>query len=263
MTKNNKKNSPQFYTINDVIENSFYKLPKALFENQKYSDLSIESKVIYAFLQDRMNLSQENGWINEEGEVYLIFTRAQMASLLKCTEKTIRKAINQLIKHELVWEKRQGLGRPNLIFIKRISMQKKELQDREKIPVRAVKNTGQERENLPGIKTDINKTDIIKTEILYTGAQKTKKSKSKKFIPPELSEVIQFFLDNNYSKEQAVNAFNYYVDGNWTDARGKPVINWKQKMRANWFKEDKKTKRQEHDTILRCPTEYVSEDTLF
>lgn len=62
----------------------------------------------------------------------------------------------------------------------------------------------------------------------------------KKFIPPEVEEVIEYFVDNGYTPESAVNAFRYYEAGEWKDSTGKQVISWKQKMRAIWFKPENK-----------------------
>lgn len=63
--------------------------------------------------------------------------------------------------------------------------------------------------------------------------------KSKQFIPPTLEEVIKFFEENGQSKERATKAFNHYSEGDWHDSRGNKVVNYKQKLRTNWF-EDKK-----------------------
>ena len=51
----------------------FYKLPKELFLNPKYKNMSITAKVLYAFLYDRLSLSINNNWVNDENEVYIIF----------------------------------------------------------------------------------------------------------------------------------------------------------------------------------------------
>ena len=53
---------------------SFYRLPKALFTSWRFEDVSVEAKVLYGFLLDRMGLSAKNGWKDEEGKVYIIFT---------------------------------------------------------------------------------------------------------------------------------------------------------------------------------------------
>lgn len=78
-----------------------------------------------------------------------------------------------------------------------------------------------------------------------TSKIKKKDIRKKKFIPPDIKDVIQFFINNNYTKESAIKAFKYYSDGEppWTDSQGKPVRGWKQKMRGVWFKPENKNNR--------------------
>jgi len=64
--------------------------------------------------------------------------------------------------------------------------------------------------------------------------------KRNKFIPPKLDEIIKYFIDNGYTKESAIKAFNYYDIANWYDSKGKKVKIWKQKMQAVWFREENK-----------------------
>jgi hypothetical protein len=64
-------------------------------------------------------------------------------------------------------------------------------------------------------------------------------SKSKN---PSQQEVIDYFTSNGYRADVASNAFHYYQDANWRDSRGKAVMNWKQKMRGVWFKDENKDK---------------------
>ena len=105
------------YRISDVIDRRFLKLPLSLFANKDYRSLSAESKLVYALLLDRMSLSQKNGWINDEGEVYLIYTREEAAKTLGITYKKTIAAFKELISAGLLAEKRQGRGFPNLLFV--------------------------------------------------------------------------------------------------------------------------------------------------
>ncbi len=105
------------YRISDVIDRRFLKLPLSLFADPEYRTLSAESKLIYALLLDRMGLSQKNGWINGEGEVYLIYTREEAAKTLGITYKKTIAAFKELISAGLLAEKRQGRGFPNLLFV--------------------------------------------------------------------------------------------------------------------------------------------------
>lgn len=105
------------YKQSDVINERFLRLPLSLFANPNYRKLSAESKLVYSLLLDRMSLSQKNGWINEEGEVYLIYTREEIAELLCITYKKAIAAFKELIAVGLLLEKRQGRGFPNRLFV--------------------------------------------------------------------------------------------------------------------------------------------------
>ena len=98
---------------------SFYRLPKALFTSRRFEDVSVEAKVLYGFLLDRMGLSVKNGWKDEEGRVYIIFTVEAIMEHLKCSNKKAVGLLRELEeKAGLIERRRQGLGRPSLIYVK-------------------------------------------------------------------------------------------------------------------------------------------------
>lgn len=70
--------------------------------------------------------------------------------------------------------------------------------------------------------------------------RKEEKRKKEVIEPPLFDEVVQYFLENGYSKDAAKKAFDYYAVRNWHDKNGKKVNSWKQKMIANWFKDEYK-----------------------
>lgn len=74
--------------------------------------------------------------------------------------------------------------------------------------------------------------------------EEEEKGKEKKFTPPKLDEVKIYFSENGYTEESAIKAFKYYESGDWKDAKGNKVRNWKQKMRGVWF-EPKNEKKAE------------------
>ena len=71
------------------------------------------------------------------------------------------------------------------------------------------------------------------------------KKNKKEFIPPTQIEVENYFTENGYSKESAVNAFKYYDVSGWVDSRGAKVRNWKQKMLSVWFKEENRITKEQ------------------
>jgi hypothetical protein len=105
------------YKINDVISSEFIRFPMTLLANPKYRRMSLEAKVVYALLLNRLTLSQRNGWLNEQGEVYLIYTREETANTLNITYKKAISAFKELLAVGLIIEKRRGRGFPNIIFL--------------------------------------------------------------------------------------------------------------------------------------------------
>ena len=88
------------YKINDIISCEFLKIPKAMFANKSYRSLSSDAKLTYALLYDRLSLSKLNGWINENEEVYLIYTREEITEDLGITYK---KAISAFVPSQQKW----------------------------------------------------------------------------------------------------------------------------------------------------------------
>ncbi len=120
------------YKSNETLENRYYQIPQELFDNSLYKDkLNSDSKILYAFIIDRLTLSQKNNWIDSENNIYLIFTRQEVQNKLGLSEKTVIKAFKQLAETKLIFEKRQGLGKPNLIYVGKI--QHEEIAERENI----------------------------------------------------------------------------------------------------------------------------------
>lgn len=74
----------------------YYKLPKLLFESERYKDMKLEVKVAYAVLKDRLELSLSRGWIDEDGAIYLVYSNSKLMALLGCSKSkllTIKKTL--------------------------------------------------------------------------------------------------------------------------------------------------------------------------
>ena len=143
--------------INEVKNNSFYQLPQWLFDPE-YKDMSLRAKVVYALIFDRRSLSLENDWYDKNGDVYMYFTNQQMMDKLNCSEKTIISSKKELEKYGLIKEVRQGVNRPNRLYIN--GTVKITGQELEKLQPGTVKITGQELEKLQPIKTNNINTNI-------------------------------------------------------------------------------------------------------
>ncbi|HCM91508.1 MAG TPA: replication initiator A domain-containing protein [Lachnospiraceae bacterium] len=106
----------------------FYRIPKLLFELAGLKDMPVESKVMYGILLDRVGLSVENGWIDKEGRVYIIYTIPEAAAALGCSERKAFEIVKELESRGLVEKKRRGMGKPNLIYVKNFLTEMQNLQ---------------------------------------------------------------------------------------------------------------------------------------
>ena len=98
---------------------AFYRIPKVLFTNNRFRVLSAEAKTLYGILLDRVSLSVKNGWIDQQGRVYIICTIEEIMEDMNCGNKKAIQLLSDLEeKVGLIERKRQGLGKPNLIYVK-------------------------------------------------------------------------------------------------------------------------------------------------
>lgn len=122
-----------FYKLGDSFEhNKFCILPKELYVNPKYRDLDATARELYSILLDRISLSIENKWANEDGEVYVMFTRDNLMELIGVTDKTLKKAIDALVKVDLVRDVEQAKNKPHLIFVGKVESTDKEIYSENK-----------------------------------------------------------------------------------------------------------------------------------
>ena len=94
---------------------AFYRIPKVLFTDNRFQNISTEGKVLYGLLLDRVSLSMENGWIDDEGRVYIIFTLTTIRQAMNCAEKSAIKYLTELEEFGLIERIRQGFGKGDVI----------------------------------------------------------------------------------------------------------------------------------------------------
>ena len=98
---------------------SFYRVPKVMFTDPAFQDVSAEAKILYGLFLDRMGLSARNNWVDEQGRVYIIYTIDQIMKAIGCSDKKVNRMLRELeVGAGLIERKRQGLGKPNLIYVK-------------------------------------------------------------------------------------------------------------------------------------------------
>lgn len=118
-----------YYRGVEAEQYSFYRIPKMLFTDTIFQDLSCEAKVLYGLILDRMSLSLKNHWMDEEERVYIIFTVNNICDLMNCgTQKAVRllKELDVKTGIGLIEKKRLGLGKPNVIYVKNFMIKDEE-----------------------------------------------------------------------------------------------------------------------------------------
>ncbi|MFQ7112046.1 MAG: replication initiator protein A [Anaerovoracaceae bacterium] len=108
-----------YFKLSEAESYVFYKVPKALFTEEKYKPVSTDAKMLYGLLLDRMHLSAKNGWTDKRGRVYQFFTVKEAQEKLRFGHEKICRLFSELEQADLILRKRQGQGKPNIIYLKK------------------------------------------------------------------------------------------------------------------------------------------------
>jgi len=152
-------------------------MPKFLFEGE-FKALSNNARVLYTLLRDRHDLSLQNHWVNEKNEVYLIFTRKNMEEMLGLSDKTVKKAVDELKDFGLIEEEHMGLNKPNRIYLTSVNVENTGIgetpipesenlrfRNRNNYDSRNGDSTIQETEILRTNDTEFNNTEFNNTDV--------------------------------------------------------------------------------------------------
>ena len=145
---------------------SFYRIPKALFQEPRFQSLSTDAKTLYGILLDRMSLSVKNGWLDEQNRVFIIFTIEDVKRALCCADNKATKLLRELEKFGLIERKRRGLGKPSLVYVKNFSAEssKSIFQNRDFHDSGGFKNASQDPSKSRCNKTKENDTEMSETD---------------------------------------------------------------------------------------------------
>lgn len=118
----------RFFTLEQEVGERFFRIPKVFFTNEKYkTGLSNDSKIAYAILRDRLELSIKNNWVDNTGNIYFIYTITELEQILNCGNKKINNIKKELEKVNLLFQKRQGLNKPNRLYLLKPEVTKEDI----------------------------------------------------------------------------------------------------------------------------------------
>ena len=178
-----------YYRGEEADQYSFYRIPKALFTNAQFKELSAEAKILYGLMLDRMGLSTRNGWLDAAGRVYIYFTLDDAMDMMGFGHNKVVRLFRELEEIGLIERKKQGQGRPAVIYVKNFVLPRENSETSEtgksephdnketdkKAPAEEVQTTENGNPALPqtgsldfpkeaGNKNNINKTERSDTE---------------------------------------------------------------------------------------------------
>lgn len=243
------KNSFDFYYGKEAEQFSFYRIPKLLFTDSRFSKVSIEAKVLYGLMLDRMSLSIKNGWVDEENRVYIYFKVSDAMEYMNiCKDKCIKLFAELDVEKGcgLIFRKRQGLGKPSVIYVMKFNsgkheemseldngeasdFQRSEKQTYVKSEISTPESPDIRHQEVDDTDTNENKinnnkynnTDFSDTYPITSYHQKAKTSNSdvmdvmreREEYKELISENIEYdFLVKNYSKEAADGILEIMLD---------------------------------------------------
>ena len=165
-----KKMNFKYFYGTEADQFSFYRIPKALFTNECFKDLSSDAKILYGLMLDRMSLSIKNQWFDEENRAYIYFSIEDIMELLNCGRNKAVKSLQELDDEKgigLIEKRRQGFGKVTIIYVKSFIQEGCEEQKKEKSKmVKFTNQTSVEEEETEEVyisnsnNTNINNTNL-------------------------------------------------------------------------------------------------------
>ena len=158
---------------------SFFRVPKALFQEQRFQDLSTDAKTLYGILLDRMSLSVKNEWFDKKGRVFIIFTIEDVKRTLRCADNKATRLLRELEKFGLIERKRRGQGKPCLVYVKNFSAEssKESVKNRDNDDSCGSKIACQDPVKSRGIKKKENKTEMNNTNLILSDESEKMKNR--------------------------------------------------------------------------------------
>jgi len=161
-----------YYYGNQAEQFAFYRIPKQLFTNPAFSDLSSDAKVLYGLMLDRMSLSIKSGWKNSDNKIYIYYTLLEIQELLNCGHNKAVKMLAELDSEKgigLIERVKQGMGKPTKIYVMNfqgIDAEKGAVVDEpEDFPKEEVKTSEKGKSGVPEMGSqDFRKEELIETE---------------------------------------------------------------------------------------------------
>ena len=205
------------YYYGEKTENyQFYRVPKSIFTEKIFRNLSMAAKFLYCLLLDRANLSRENGWVDEKQRVYVYYSIRNVKKSLQCANSKACGVLKELDEFGLIERRRQGLGKPTIIYVKNFDcFRKSEPEFSEKqnfgVPEIGISEFREPESN----KNENNNTELNNTYLILSDEDVDKDVAERAAYRDYL--YVQLGMENlceryPYDREMLLEIFNLIVD---------------------------------------------------
>lgn len=164
-----KKMTFNYFYGTEADQFSFYRIPKALFTDSYFKDLSSDAKILYGLMLDRMSLSIKNQWFDDKNRAYIYFSIEDIMELLNCGRNKAIKSMRELDDETgigLIEKRRQGFGKVNVIYVKTFMPEKTDEKKFEEELKKFKKQTSVENEEPAEVYIlNSNNTNLSDTEM--------------------------------------------------------------------------------------------------
>lgn len=107
-----------YYMKSQAVQFNFIRIPKTLITEKLFEALSIQAKLLYGMLIDRMGTSYKNHWIDEENRVYIIYSIKDIQQDMRVSKHKAIDSLAELERIGLVEKKPRGNGMPTHLYVK-------------------------------------------------------------------------------------------------------------------------------------------------
>ena len=158
-----------FTNAKRAYEVKFYALPQILLQGEKYKDLSDSAILLYSVLRDRLSYSLSNNWVDENNNVYFMYTNNELKDLRNWSNNKINKIKHELMDANLLYQKhmgfnpRSGKNEPNRLYLADLEVTAKDVYIKRE-PIKSPKPLG--TSGLLKKRQDLDYTNNIDTQKL-------------------------------------------------------------------------------------------------
>ena len=221
--------------INEVKNNAFYQFPQWLLKDEPYKNLGDKAKLMYMLLFDRRTLSIKNKWYDDDGKIYMYFTNKQFMEELNCSEPAIIKAKKELTKFGLLKEVRQGINKPNRLYID--GTKESSVQELNFLELGTKESSVQELKKVQGINTNNINTNI--SNINYINNSLGNSLKRLDWLDEiQMQRIMEYVALDNMDIEVVQNAIERCANSNIRN------FNYLNGILERWSKKEIKTLEQ-------------------